>query len=96
MNAFFMATNRPFKFVGRINEDVNTYVSLGKTGTLFLTHPTLSVCQLETQSNSGGLTEFYLDQGTFVKSFYTLLFCPSSVKVSTMGQKHLRLHHRVK
>ena len=37
MNSFFCRTDRPFQFVGRINEDVNTYVKLGSTGVLFLT-----------------------------------------------------------
>ena len=34
---FFCKTDRPFKFVGRMNDDVNTYVSLGDKGNLFFT-----------------------------------------------------------
>ncbi len=37
MNSFFCATDRPFKFIGRINEDVNTYVSEGSRGKLMFT-----------------------------------------------------------
>jgi hypothetical protein len=96
MNCFFNSTKRPYQFYGRINEDVNCYIANGKTGTLFLTNPNISVNQLETQSNKGGLTEFYLDGGTYVKSFYTILFNPSAVSIKTMGRTEKRLHHSIK
>ena len=32
MNSFICSVDRPFQFVGRINEDVNTYVLLGSRG----------------------------------------------------------------
>lgn len=96
MNCYFNSTDRPYKFYGRINEDVNCYIQNGKTGYLFLTHPNISMVQPTTQTNSGGLTEFYLDGGTYVKSFYTILFNPSAVKVKAMGESHKRLHHSVK
>jgi hypothetical protein len=96
MNCFFNRVDRPYQFLGRINEDVNCYVQNGKTGTIFLTHPLVSVSQPITQTNSGGLTEFYLDGGTYVKSFYTLLFNPGTVSVKMMGTSHRRLHHSVK
>jgi len=96
MNTFFCSTERRFNFIGRINEDVNTYVALATTGGVFFTTSQISVQQLQTQSNSGGLTEFYLDGGTYVKSFYTIIFSPSSVKINLMGNKHKRLHHKVK
>lgn len=96
MNFFICSTDRRFTVVGRINEDVCTYVRFGSIGDLYFTIAQLRLEQLQTQSNSGGLTEFYLDGGTYVKSFYTLLFNPSSVKISLMGNKNKRLHHFVK
>lgn len=96
MNCFFNSTKRPYQFYGRINEDVNCYIANGKTGTIFLTHPNISITQHQTQANAGGLTEFYLDGGTYVKSFYTILFNPSAVKVKTMGASYHRLHHSIK
>jgi hypothetical protein len=95
MNFFICSTDRPFNFVGRINEDVNTYVSFGSKGDLFQTICDLRLEQLDTQSNTGGLTEFYLDGGTYVKSFYTVMFAPSCTKINLMGNKHKRLHHRI-
>jgi len=95
MNSFFCSTERPFKFIGRINEDVNAYINEARSGGLFLTIPFLAVNQKKTQSNSGGLTGIYLKLGTYVKSFYTVMISPSSVKVNMMGIKEKRLHHKV-
>lgn len=53
MNSFFMSTKRRVKFVGRINEDVNTYVGDGSKGDIFLTYPRLRLNQKQTQSNAG-------------------------------------------
>lgn len=95
MNTFICSTERPFSFIGRINEDVNTYTNLAGRGGLFLTVPDVAIQQLQTQSNTGGMTELYLDSGTYVKSFYSIMYSPSCVKISEMGAKHKRLHHKV-
>ena len=95
MNSFFCSTERPFKFTGRINEDVNAYTRLGALGDLFLTISNVSLKQTDTQSNKGGLTDIYLSQGTYVKSFYSVMFSPSSVKVAMLNTERSRLHHRV-
>lgn len=95
MNSFICSTDRPFQFVGRINEDVNTYVYKQSTGLLMGTIPFVALIQKTTQKNKGGMTDLYLDSGTYVKSFYTVMFSPSSCKVAPMGDKHLRLHHEI-
>lgn len=95
MNSFFCRTDRPFKFNGRINEDVNTYVGLGKVGKLFLTFCDVSLKQKHTQQNKGGMTDTYVEGGTYLKSFYTILSNPSCVKIDAMGNNHIRLHHRI-
>lgn len=95
MNSFFCCTDRRVWFVGRMNEDVNTYTSLGRVGVLFLTIPLCSLLQLPTQSNPGGISETYKAYGTYVKSFYTVMFSPSCTKVSMMNTKHARIHHAI-
>lgn len=95
MNTFFCSTARPFQFVGRINEDVNTYTWFQGLGNLFLSVPFMQVDQLQTQNNSGGMTELYLDSGTYIKTFYTVMYAPSCVKVGIMGETHRRLHHSI-
>ncbi len=95
MNTFFYKTDEPVQFLGRINEDVNMYVNDGIRGTVYFTSNHVSVGQKQTQSNAGGLTDLYLAQGTYVKSFYTVLLSPSSVKVSPLHSSHKRLHHKI-
>lgn len=95
MNTFICSTSRPFEFVGRVNEDVNTYVSAGNRGILFLTIMQLSINQTNTQQNTGGMTDIYKQFGTYVKSFYTVMFAPSCVKIGILGDLHDRYHHRI-
>ena len=95
MNSFLCSVDRPFQFVGRINEDVNAYCYFGNKGHLFMTVAQLRLEQKATQSNAGGLTDIYLGSGTYVKSFYSVLYNPSSVKVRLMGQSNKRLHHSI-
>lgn len=96
MNAFFFKTDNPIKFMGRINEDVNYYVTNGLKGDIIATHPMIRIEQLQTQSNTGGLTDIYLDMGTYVKSFYSVMYAPSCVKIHVMGVTDKRIHHRIK
>lgn len=95
MNSFICSVERPFQFLGRINEDVNTYTYEGSKGSLFFTTALLRLNQKETQSNSGGMTDIYLDKGTYFKSFYSVMIMPSSVTITTMGIRNRRLHHRI-
>jgi hypothetical protein len=95
MNSFLFRVDRPVQFMGRINEDVNMYVEWGRRGILFMTTPQLRLQQVVTQQNSGGLTEIYLDLGTYTKSFYTVMYAPSCVKISEVGTTDRRIHHQV-
>jgi len=96
MNSFICSTDRPFKFIGAMNEDVNTYTTLGSRGDLFFTIPYVSLQQKETQSQEGGITDMYLIYGTYCKSFTTVMMMPSSVTVKEMGNINRRLHHSIK
>lgn len=95
MNTMLIDTRRPVEFIGRINEDVCAYVVHGSRGRLFFTATRVSIEQKPTQSNPGGLTDVYLDSGTYVKSFYTVMMAPSCVKVAMMGEASKRYHHEV-
>ena len=95
MNVFFCATDRRFEFFGRLNEDVNVYTKLGNIGYLFITIPEISIVQLITQRNEGGLTSSYLELGTYIKTFYTLLAMPSSVKIGIIQDTFSRIHHQI-
>jgi len=95
MNTFFCAVDKPFEFLGQMNDDVNMYVTLGNRGALIYTVFLVTINQDATQKNAGGLTDIYLTLGTYVKSFYTVMYNPSCVKVYSFGVTNKRLHHRV-
>lgn len=96
MNSFICCTERRFQFIGAMNEDVNTYVTLGSRGDLFFTVPFVSLNQEPTQKQSGGITDMYLLYGTYCKAFTTVMMHPSSVKVMMMNTNNKRLHHCIK
>lgn len=101
MNAFFCRVDRPFEFFGFLNEDVNAYTVHGNRGILFFTVGSLAIEQTPTQKQAGGLTEAYLDNGTYVKSFNSVLCSPNCVKIATLKgetsqyENTERLHHQV-
>lgn len=95
MNSFFCSTDRPFQFVGSMNEDVNTYTTLGSRGNLFLTIPVIAINQKDSQTQKGGITDMYKKFGTYCKAFTTTMMQPSSVKVSMMNSNHQRIHHSI-
>jgi hypothetical protein len=95
MNTLFCRVDRPVEFLGRINEDVSTYVVAGSRGDVFLTVLGVQMAQGPTQQNAGGMTELYLASGTYVKSFYTVMMAPSCVTVRVIASVGHRYHHRI-
>lgn len=95
MNTFFCDAQKRFWFVGRINEDVNTYCTLGQRGERIFTAVDAMITQKTTQANKGGMSDVYLDMGTYLKSFFTVMYSPSCVRIAAMGDKHKRIHHNV-
>lgn len=93
MNSFFCKVDKPFKFFGRMNDDVNVYTTLGQRGELFFTIADMTLNQLDSQQNSGGNTDMYKELGTYVKSFYSVMCNPSATFISEMGCNHRRIHH---
>lgn len=99
MNSFVCDVSKPFQFVGRINEDVNTYTCEQRKGVTFATIHGVSLTQKQTQTNAGGMTDLYLDSGTYIKSFYSVMYCPSAVLIGSLSngfnKENARLHHMV-
>ena len=95
MNSFICSTERPFKFVGAMNDDVNTYVTLASRGKIFFTFTSIQLNQMQTQTQAAGLTDMYLRYGTYCKSFTTVMMSPSSVKVNMLNTTNSRLHHSI-
>jgi len=96
MNSFIYSVDREFQFVGAINEDVNTYTTLGSRGGLFLTFTSLQLNQEQTQTNKSGMADIYKKFGTYFKAFTSTMMYPSGVKVSMMNTTNSRIHHLIK
>jgi len=95
MNTFICKVNRPIEFKGTINEDVNAYTREQQLGKIMLMTNHASIEQEMTQQEEGGLTDIYLERGTYIKSFYSVILNPSCVTLDLMGNKDLRIHHKV-
>lgn len=96
MNTFFLSTEKRFEFFARMNDDVTTYTYGGSIGQIFITTNQISIGQPQTQTVDGGMSELYRELGTYVKSFYSILYHPSSIKVRILKDKvGQRLHHSI-
>ena len=93
MNAFFLDTEKRIYFDGILNEDVNANLEELKKGHLCFTFFNVVLGQIQTQKNKGGLTELYLDLGTYKKSFFSVMNSPNAVKVGLLNSIHTRFHH---
>ena len=95
MNSWICKTERRFVFNGTMEDDFLTYSLLGSQGKIFITFDGFMIDQPETQQVKGGMTDMYLGAGTYQKSWYGVLCCPSFVKIGMMGDRHYRIHHNV-
>ena len=95
MNSFFCRTDRPFQFVGTMNEDVTMYTTLGSRGALIMSITDCAIIQAATQGTRGGMSEAYADGGTYLKSFYSVMSMPSTIRVEMLNSAHKRIHHKI-
>lgn len=95
MNSWICKTDRRFTFNGRMNDDQLTYSLYGMRGKIFITFDFMMIDQPETQQVKGGMTDMYLGAGTYQKTFFSIMCCPSFIKAGMMGDKHYRIHHLV-
>lgn len=95
MNSWICKTERRFTFNGRMNDDHLTYSLEGSRGKVFLTFDFIMIDQPETQQVQGGMTDMYLGAGTYQKTWYSIMCCPSFVKAGMMGDQYYRVHHQV-
>lgn len=95
MNTMFCSVDRQVPYVARLNDDVTSYVIGGIRGRLFMQTNQFMIVQNMTQAKKGGMTEAYLELGTYLKSFYSIIFAPSCVKIFQLGRTEKRLHHHI-
>lgn len=95
MNCLFCSTDRRIDFHGRLNEDVNAYTLGNMRGEIFISFANVTIHQRATQTGNG-MSETYSNYGTYVKSFYSVMQCPSFVKISVLQTpSSFRIHHNV-
>jgi len=94
MGSWICFVDRRLYFKGTMNDDVNTYSLGGTRGQLFYTFPFIMIDTPATQSVKGGMTEIYEGRGTYTRTFYTVMCCPSFVSVDMFGDRHYRIHHK--
>lgn len=95
MNSWICKTDRRFTFNGTMNDDQLTYSVYGMRGKIFLTFDFMMIDQPETQQADGGMTDMYLGAGTYQKTWYSIMACPSFIKAGMMGDRYWRIHHKV-
>lgn len=99
MNTFFFKVPDDPKddvvFLGRMNDDVNAYISDGQVGGIWLQVPFINLNQMLTQHSKGGNTESYQKFGTYVKSWYSVMLKPDAVRIGLMGSSARRIHHLI-
>ena len=84
MTTFLMRADDVQYFHMRMNDDITTSLINGMRGKLYYSYLPIEVEVDKTQVKAGGMTDIYQKNGTYRKSFYSVMCCPSCVKVSAM------------
>ena len=95
MTTFLMRADDLQYFHMRMNDDITTSLINGMRGKLYYSYLPIEVEVDKTQVKAGGMTDIYQKNGTYRKSFYSVMCCPSCVKVSAMGITNYRIHHEI-
>lgn len=95
MTTFLMRADDLQYFHMRMNDDITTSLINGMRGKLYFSYLPIEVEVDKTQVKAGGMTDIYQKNGTYRKSFYSVMCCPSCVKVSAMGITDYRIHHTI-
>lgn len=95
MGSFLMRADQIVRFRMRMNDDITTCVASWHIGIPNYSIMNVMVETPPTQAMKGGMTDIYQDNGTYRKSFYSVMCCPSFVKIGKQGIKHFRIHHQI-
>ncbi len=95
MGSFMLKASDPVEFKMHMNDDITTAIWNWSTGRMFFTVMSHQAQTPPTQHQAGGMTDIYKDNGTYQKSFYSVMMCPSFVKIAQQGRKYFRIHHEV-
>lgn len=96
MGSFLMRADDIVRFKMRMNDDITTCIGTWEIGKPNYTIMYIQVNTPETQAMKGGMTDIYTDNGTYRKSFYSVMMHPGYVKIAKQGIKFFRIHHEIR
>ena len=99
INVFFLTTEKRIRFVGRMNDDINTYLLNNNVGRLFLSLYDIFVQMLEVRKVKGGMLDLYKKFNSWMQGFYSVICSPSAVKLGMIGKldkNNNRIRHKLK
>lgn len=79
-------------WVGRMNDDLINAINNWRHGRIEMSMHFMAMNMPPTQSEEGGLSQLYRDEGTVRKTAYAVMACPCAV---SLVEKFGRYHHRV-
>lgn len=80
-------------WVARMNDDLINAINNWRHGRAEMTVRFMAMNMPPTQSEGGGLSQLYKDEGTVRKTAYAVMACPCAVK---LVERFGRYHHRVR
>ena len=96
MGSFLMRADEYIPFKMRMNDDITTCITQWELGRPNYSIMYVQVQTPETQEMKGGMTDIYTDNGTYRKSYYSVMCHPGYVKVAKQGIKYFRIHHEIR
>lgn len=80
-------------WVARMNDDLINAINMWRHGKAEMTMRFMSMNMPPTQSETGGLSQLYKDEGTVRKTAYAVMACPCAVSLT---EKFGRYHHHAR
>lgn len=93
MGSFMLKASDPIEFKMRMNDDITSTAWSWSVGKMSFSVTEIQVQTPPTQHEKGGMTDIYQDNGTYRKSFYSVMMCPGFMKIAQQGIKNFRIHH---
>lgn len=89
-NAFasmFLKTEDDINYIGLMNEDMNCNLEQVKNGKVVLSILRIKLNTPSSKTVEGGLTDIYIDEGKYIRDFYTFMYSPSNINIGIRKDK---------
>lgn len=82
---FLIDMTKKVPFRGIFNEDFNYSIDVGVAGEVALSTMLVSIKSPKRMTNEGGLHDLYVDNGVYVREFYSKIAHPGTVRIEVKG-----------